>query len=60
MAEIIRGGPGLGLRDRLHGSPSTGSDEGIEGMPTEDFDPFLGENEDATGKEAGPPPPESQ
>lgn len=50
MAEFVRGGPGVIFpKEKLHGSPSTGSDEGHDGPIGEDFDPFLGEQEDAEG-----------
>lgn len=53
MAEFIRGGCGINIipKEKLHGSPSTGSEEGHEVALVDDFDPFiaeLDENQDAT------------
>jgi len=56
MAEIIRGGPSFGTRDRLHDSPS--SDEGLDPQINEEFDPFL--NDEQIASSAVPSPPESQ
>lgn len=44
MAEFVRGGPGTGIilpKEKLQGSPSTGSDEGHDVAIGEEFDPFL-------------------
>lgn len=50
MAEFIRGGTGIIIqKEKLHGSPSTGSDEGHDGVPGEDFDPFLGDQDEVDG-----------
>lgn len=50
MAEFVRGGPGVIFqKEKLHGSPSTGSDEGHDGVTNEDFDPFLNDQEEVDG-----------
>ncbi|CAB0010072.1 unnamed protein product, partial [Nesidiocoris tenuis] len=62
MAEFIRGGCGTGIvlpkENKLHGSPSTGSDEGHDPGIGEDFDPFLAEQDEVlpTGTEPNAPP----
>lgn len=61
MAEFIRGGTGVVIhKEKLHGSPSTGSEEGHDGVVGEDFDPFLNENDEADGANTLAAPPESQ
>lgn len=51
MAEFVRGGPGVGMfqKEKLHGSPSTGSDEGHDGAANEDFDPFINDQDEVEG-----------
>ncbi|KAF4529422.1 hypothetical protein B566_EDAN003516 [Ephemera danica] len=63
MAEFVRGGVGVILpKEKLQGSPSTGSEEGHDGAIGEEFDPFLADTEEAEG--ANPSmlaaPPENQ
>lgn len=64
MAEFIRGGCGTGIimpKEKLHGSPSTGSEEGHDGGIADDFDPFMADQEEIGGNETIPnAPPESQ
>lgn len=64
MAEFIRGGCGAGIimpKEKLHGSPSTGSEEGHDGGIADDFDPFMADQEEIGGNETIPnAPPESQ
>jgi hypothetical protein len=50
MAEFVRGCPATGVimsKEKLHGSPSTGSDERDDAVIGEEFDPFLGDVEEA-------------
>jgi len=49
MAEFIRGGAGVPpvSKEKLHGSPSTGSEDGQDGLVADEFDPFLADNEEA-------------
>lgn len=50
MAEFGRVGSGVALpKEKLHGSPSTGSEEGHDGAIGEDFDPFLGDQDEGDG-----------
>jgi hypothetical protein len=65
MAEFVRGGPGAGIimpKEKLQGSPSTGSDEGHDGAIGEEFDPFLADAEEAEGANVSAivAPPENQ
>nr|CAD7425858.1 unnamed protein product [Timema monikensis] len=65
MAEFVRGIQGAGIilpKEKLHGSPSTGSDEGHDGAVGEEFDPFLADAEEAEGPSipAVVAPPENQ
>lgn len=63
MAEFIRGGAGVILpKEKLQGSPSTGSEEGHDGAVGEEFDPFLGDPEEGEGANVSllTAPPESQ
>ncbi|KAK9506674.1 hypothetical protein O3M35_008566 [Rhynocoris fuscipes] len=62
MAEFIRGGCGIIMpKEKLHGSPSTGSEEGHDGAVVDDFDPFMADQEEIGGNETIPnAPPESQ
>ncbi|CAB3360743.1 Hypothetical predicted protein [Cloeon dipterum] len=54
MAEFIRGGAGVipVTKEKLHGSPSTGSDDGQDGLAVDEFDPFLADNEEAESSNA--------
>lgn len=50
MAEFGRVVSGVALpKEKLHGSPSTGSEEGHDGAIGEDFDPFLGDQDEGDG-----------
>jgi Ras GTPase-activating protein 1 len=65
MAEFVRGGPATGIvipKEKLQGSPSTGSDEGHDGAIGEEFDPFLVDAEEAEGHNVSVivAPPENQ
>lgn len=65
MAEFVRGGPITGIvtpKEKLQGSPSTGSDEGHDGAIGEEFDPFLADAEEAEGANVSAivAPPENQ
>ncbi|XP_014259409.1 ras GTPase-activating protein 1 [Cimex lectularius] len=64
MAEFIRGGCGTGIimpKEKLHGSPSTGSEEGHDGGIVDDFDPFTADQEEIGAAESLPnAPPETQ
>ncbi|XP_046400705.1 ras GTPase-activating protein 1 isoform X1 [Ischnura elegans] len=63
MAEFVRGGAGVILqKEKLQGSPSTGSEEGQDGAIGEEFDPFLGDAEEAEGANVSMlvAPPENQ
>lgn len=63
MAEFVRGGSGIILpKEKLHGSPSTGSDEGHEGAIGEEFDSFLGDQDEGDGANISMlvAPPETQ
>ncbi|KAF6210918.1 hypothetical protein GE061_014030 [Apolygus lucorum] len=63
MAEFIRGGCGTGIilpKEKLHGSPSTGSDEGHDLAIQDDFDPFLAPEEVMANETAPSAPPETQ
>ncbi|XP_046678395.1 ras GTPase-activating protein 1 isoform X4 [Homalodisca vitripennis] len=63
MAEFIRGGSGVIIqKEKLHGSPSTGSDEGHDGATGEDFDPFSGDQDEGDGSNNSMlvAPPETQ
>lgn len=55
MAEFVRGGPVFigGVKEKPHGSPSTGSDDGQDAAVGDDFDPFLGEQDDVDGGTGG-------
>ncbi|XP_059490373.1 ras GTPase-activating protein 1 isoform X3 [Neocloeon triangulifer] len=54
MAEFIRGGAGVipVSKEKLHGSPSTGSEDGQDGLAVDEFDPFLADNEEAESSNA--------
>ncbi|XP_071447289.1 ras GTPase-activating protein 1 isoform X2 [Hetaerina americana] len=63
MAAFVRGGAGVILqKEKLQGSPSTGSEEGQDGAIGEEFDPFLGDAEEAEGANVSMlvAPPENQ
>lgn len=65
MAEFVRVGPATGIimpKEKLQGSPSTGSDEGHDGAIGEEFDPFLADAEEAEGANVSAivAPPENQ
>ncbi|KAL1117878.1 hypothetical protein AAG570_004191 [Ranatra chinensis] len=62
MAEFVRGGGGaVQPKEKLHGSPSTGSEEGHDGGIGEDFDPFMADQEEVGGNESVlAAPPETQ
>ncbi|KAJ9580394.1 hypothetical protein L9F63_003948 [Diploptera punctata] len=65
MAEFVRGGPATGIimpKEKLQGSPSTGSDERDDGAIGEEFDPFLGDAEEAESANVSAivAPPENQ
>ncbi|KAG8224112.1 hypothetical protein J437_LFUL001806 [Ladona fulva] len=63
MAEFVRGGAGVILpKEKLQGSPSTGSEEGHDGAVGDEFDPFLGDAEEAEGANVSMlvAPPENQ
>lgn len=64
MAEFIRGCTGNIIinKEKLHGSPSTGSDEGQDGAPGDDFDPFVADHEEEPCENEKVPgaPPETQ
>lgn len=63
MAEFIRGGCGVSImsKEKLHGSPSTGSEEGHDGAIPDEFDPFMADPEEIVGNETVPnAPPETQ
>ncbi|XP_033611154.1 ras GTPase-activating protein 1 isoform X2 [Cryptotermes secundus] len=65
MAEFVRVGPTTGIimpKEKLQGSPSTGSDEGHDGAIGEEFDPFLADAEEAEGANVSAivAPPENQ
>ncbi|XP_014294601.1 ras GTPase-activating protein 1 [Halyomorpha halys] len=63
MAEFIRGGCGVSImsKEKLHGSPSTGSEEGHDGAIADEFDPFMADPEEIVGNETVPnAPPETQ
>lgn len=62
MAEFIRAGSGVIInKENLHGSPSTGSDEGHDAAG-EDFDPFLVDQDEGDGanNSMNVAPPETQ
>jgi len=61
MAEFVRGGAIL-PKFKTQGSPSTGSEDGVDEGVGEEFDPFLVDQEETDGIGAKEPaaPPESQ
>lgn len=63
MAEFLRGSSAVIMpKEKLHGSPSTGSEEGHDGGIGEEFDPFLADQDEGDGANISMlgAPPETQ
>ena len=59
MAEFNRPGCSSNImpKEKLHGSPSTGSEEGHDGAIADEFDPFMADQEEIVGNDTVPNAP---